>query len=137
MDWVDKVKYLQQGRSLHAIGEAIGLRRNVLATTMAKGSMPSASVGVKLANVLGVKAEWLFDDSLGLDDLPASIQQRTEVALFLHHLAASLENTASRIVESCQPPRSGEEAADNLMKNLHDDLDILNKNPDQEGKRAG
>lgn len=65
MNWMDKVRRLQAGRTLSAIEEAAGWSRNQLAAALSRGSIPGADIAIRLARTLEVPTDWLFDDKLG------------------------------------------------------------------------
>ena len=62
MEWWDKADRLLKGRTAAHIEREAGWSTNSLRTSIKRGSMPGANLGIKLARVLGVPAEWLFDD---------------------------------------------------------------------------
>ena len=75
MDWIAKFRHLETARGLNLAGieRAAGWSANSLATALSRGSTPSAVAGVRLAQVLQVPADWLFDDTQGLPE-PAALR---------------------------------------------------------------
>lgn len=74
MTWIEKVNKLKGVLTLSKLGGLAGWPQNSLSTSMKRGSMPNAGLGIRLANALGVPAEWLFDDNLGMDQIEAIAQ---------------------------------------------------------------
>lgn len=64
MHWTEKVKRLQNGRTLASIEEAAGWSRNQLGAAMSRKSMPGADIAIALARALEVPTDWLFDERL-------------------------------------------------------------------------
>ena len=69
MDWTEKFAALQGNRSVREIARIANVPESSLSTTVIRASVPISGSGTRIAKALGVTAEWLFDDSLGMDSI--------------------------------------------------------------------
>ncbi len=71
MHWVDKAKLLmsERGISTRGLEKVIGCKKNKLSSLMSQRSVPASDFGIQISKAMQVTAEWLFDESLGIDDL--------------------------------------------------------------------
>lgn len=63
MDFQEKVRRLVGSRNKSALSRQAGLPETAFDAAVNKGREPLASNAVRIASVLGVSADWLFDDS--------------------------------------------------------------------------
>lgn len=99
MTWTDKVDHLMEGRPRKWLQASAGIDEAYLRTTLGRGSSPSSHIGIKIARALGVTAEWLFNDELGLESL-----NENRLAWLAEN--ATLAQIARSLPGLIQPPRA-------------------------------
>lgn len=65
MKWTEKLQRLLRGRTVSSLSREMGLHPTRLGAQISRGQMFRADRAVMLARLLGVDADWLFDDRLG------------------------------------------------------------------------
>ena len=69
MKWGKKVLILKGDRSISSLARAIGISQPALSGSISESRKINASSGILLARELGVTAEWLFTDELGMEEI--------------------------------------------------------------------
>ena len=66
MTFAQKLKFLTAGKNRAALCKSVGISDYAIDSYIAKGNLPNAGTGLKIARVLGVSMDWLFDPSRGI-----------------------------------------------------------------------
>jgi len=78
MKWGQKVLILKGERSISSLSRAIGMSQSSLSSGISESAKINATSGILLARELGVTAEWLFTDDLGMDEIEYIEQPTSE-----------------------------------------------------------
>lgn len=62
MHWREKLRLLLKNRNASELSRNAGLNPSAIGAAVSKGTTPSADKAVRIAEALGVSADWLFDD---------------------------------------------------------------------------
>ncbi len=85
MELAEKVQRLRGKRSNADLAEACGCSPTHIQKIAREGSIPSLPIGVRLANTLGVSADWLADESA--DYPPPPTEKQVSAAMIEQVLA--------------------------------------------------
>lgn len=113
MHWTEKVLKLKGDRPLAAIERAASWKTNHLSNAINDKSMPQADRAIRLAQALRVPAEWLFDESSGMEDLhlaPLDVSDPLILPTVRLVVADALKAAAQAIAESVQQAAGTDES---------------------------